>query len=153
MGTLRSTAALFAASFVLAAAPLPAETVDRTFAFETDKWFLLDDVKAGPVTLHRIQVARTGLGTKSAVLRPSNVDFLAGIEIRLEYTHTGTRSWKARFAVAILDDAGRTIDGYNGTETLADSEDHEIEAVRFATLKYGLEVARKLRVVIDCQPE
>jgi hypothetical protein len=151
---MRPTRAV-AVAFVLlsSAASLFAETVNHTFTFETDKWFSLDDAKEGPVTLHRIQIARSGLGTKQSLLRPGNADYLAGVEIQLEYTNTATRDWQARFRVAWLDDAGREIDGYNGSEGLDEGENHQIETIKIATLKYGLERARKLRVVIDCRPE
>jgi hypothetical protein len=127
--------------------------VSRTFAFETDKWFTLDAVE-GPVTLHRIQVARQqGMFTKSTLFRPGNSEFLASIEIRLEYSNTATRDWKAKFRLALLDDAGSEIDGYNGTEDIDEGGSHELVTVKLSTLKYGLNCARKLRVGVELRPE
>jgi ELWxxDGT repeat protein len=150
-GTLALALALLAA-FV----PRPAlgQTVSRTFAFESDKWYLLDDAKEGPVTLHRIQVARQhGHFTKSTLFRPGNSEYLVSIEIKLEYSNSATKDWKAKFRLALLDEGGQEIDGYNGKEDLNDQESHNLVTIKLSTLKYALERARKLRVVIECEPD
>ena len=146
-----------ALAFVLFAAFAPrrtfAEDVNRTFAFEADKWYSLDDAKEGPVTLHRIQVAlQRGRFTKSALFRPGNSDYLASIEIRLEYSNSATKDWKGKFNLALLDENGQEIDGYNGKEDLNEQESHNIVTIKLSTLKYALERARKFRVAIVCEP-
>jgi hypothetical protein len=136
--------------------PRPAlgQAPSRIFAFEADKWYSLDEAKEGPVTLHRIQIARQhGQLTKSTIFRPGNSEYLASIEIRLEYSNSATRDWKAKFRLALLDESGAEIDGYNGTEDLDEQENHQLATIKLSTLKYALEKARKLRVAIECQPE
>ena len=155
-GLLTQGSLALALALLAAFVPRPAlgQAVSRTFAFEADKWYVLDDAKEGPVTLHRIQVARQrGHLTKSALFRPGNSEYLASIEIRLEYSNSATRDWKARFRLALLDDGGQEIDGYNGSEDLNEQESHNLVTIKLSTLKYGLERARKLRVVIECEPD
>ena len=151
---LQISALVLAGCLATGRAPAATATVNRTFAFEIDKWYALDDVKEGPVTLHRIEVQRQkGLFTKSTLIRPGNTEFLASIEIRLEYSNTATRDWKATLHVALLDAADVEIDGFNGKEQLGEAENHNLVTVKLSTLKYGLDRAKKLRVVIECEPE
>jgi hypothetical protein len=134
--------------------PAAAGGVNKTFDFELGKWYALDDAKEGPVSLHRIQIVRqAGLLTKSNLLRPGNAEYLASIEIRLEYSSSATRDWKAKFRLALLDEQEQEIDGYNGSASLNEEESHEIVTIKLSTLKYGLARARKLRVVIESEPE
>jgi len=150
----RAFAVAAVAGLLAAGRPAAAAGVNRTFPFETDKWYSLDDAKEGPVSLHRIQIARReGLLTKSNLFRPGNAEYLASIEIRLEYSNSATRDWKAKFRLALLDEQEREIDGYNGSEGLDEDQSHNIVTIKLSTLKYGLERARKLRVVIDSEPE
>ena len=139
---------------LMAPRPTRADVLTRTFAFETDKWHSLDDAKDGPVTLHRIQIARQhGRFTKSTLFRPGNSEYLASIEIKIEYSNSATKDWKAKLRVALLDDAGLEIDGYNGSEDVDEQQSHNLVTVKLSTLKYGLDRARKLRVVIECSPD
>ena len=55
--------------------------------------------------------------------------------------------------MALLDAADVEIDGYNGKEQLGEAENHNLATVKLSTLKYGLDRAKKLRVVIECEPE
>ena len=147
---------LIVALIVLAASvPLLAQdTLSQTFPFEADKWFSLGDAGSGPLVLHRIQVARQqGRFTMPTLSRPGNTEFLVGIEIRIEYSNAATRDWKAKLRIALLDESGREIDGYNGTENLDEGEKHQIATIKLATLKYGLERARQLRVSAELRPE
>jgi hypothetical protein len=138
----------------VAAGRTPAAGGARTFAFEADKWFSLDDVKQGPVTLHRIQVAhQKGLLTKSNLFRPGNADYLASIEIRIEYSNSATRDMKARLQIALLDEAGREMDGYNGKEDLDSEQKFQLITVKLSTLKYALDRAKQLRVAIESEPD
>lgn len=146
---------LTTAMVLVASSPLRAQdTLRQTFDFETDKWFSLGDAGSGPVALHRIQVARQqGHFTSSTLSRPGNTEFLAAIEIRIEYSNAATRDWKAKLRLTLLDEAGREIDGYSGTENLDEGEKHQIATIKLSTLKYGLERARKLRVSAELRPE
>ncbi len=133
--------------------PAAAGTVEQTLAFELDKWYALDSSE-GPVMLHRIQLVRQrGLLTKSAVFRPGNAEYLASVEIRLEYSNSANHDWKAKFKLAWLDADGREIDGYNGSEDLDEKESHEIATIKLSTLQYGLDCAKKLRVSIEYRPD
>jgi hypothetical protein len=154
MSTTRRTLLLsFAVAGALCVAPAEAGSVSQTVPFEMDKWYALDSAE-GSVTLHRIQLTRQrGLLTKSTVFRPGNAEFLASVEIKLEYSNSGTRDWKAKFKLAWLDDEGREIDGYNGSEDLDDKEDHQLVTVKLSTLQYGLSRAKKLRLAIDYNPD
>ena len=131
------------------------DAVEQSFAFETDKWFSLgDNPSSAPAVLHRIQVTRQSGGFgKSSLMRPGNSDFLAPIEFRIEYSNVATHDWKARLRVTLLDEAGREIDGYSGTENLDEGERHQLLNIKIATLKYGLEKAKKLRVTAELRPE
>lgn len=144
------------ACLLLGSAPLPGEdAVEQSFAFETDKWFPLGDAQgSAPAVLHRIQVTRQpgGFG-KSLLMRPGNSDFLAPLEFRIEYSNSATHDWKVKLRVTLVDDAGREIDGYSGTENLDEGERHQLLTLKIATLKYGLEKARKLRVTAELRPE
>jgi hypothetical protein len=151
----RASAVAVAVMLGLLATGRPADAggVNKTFAFELDKWYDLDEVKEGPVSLHRIQIVRQGgLFTKSNLFRPGNAEYLASIEIRLEYSNSATRDWKARFHLTLLDEQDREIDGYNGSQDLNEGESHQLATIKLSTLKYGLEHARKLRVAIEAEP-
>jgi hypothetical protein len=86
------------------------------------------------------------------MFRPGNSEYLASVEIRLEYSNSATHDWKAKFKLAWLDEGGREIDGYNGSEDLDDRESHQLVTVKLSTLQYGLERAKKLRVAIEYRP-
>ncbi len=140
----------FAVAFVLAglALPLHAGTVDKTVNFVLDQWIDLA-VTDGPVTLHRIMVAKQGGITKSKLLRPGNSEYLTDVQLVLEFSNSASKDWEASFEVEWLDGGGQAIDGYNDTESL-DSESHQDDTtVTLSTLKYGLEKAKKLKIKID----
>ena len=138
----------------VAAGNIHAAGAARTFAFEADKWFSLDDVKQGPITLHRIQVAhQKGLLTKSNLFRPGNADYLASVEIRIEYSNSATRDMKARLQIALLDEAGREMDGYSGKEDMDSEQKFQLITIKLSTLKYALDRAKQLRVAVDSEPE
>lgn len=143
-------------ALIVAQMPFTAQAggVSRTFPYETDKWYQLDAAPEGPVTLHRLQVARQrGLFTTSNLFRPGNTEYLAAIEIRLEYSNSATTDWKARLQIAFLDEENREIDGYKGSEDLDEQQKHNVATIKLSTLKYALARARKLRVVIECEPD
>jgi hypothetical protein len=154
----RLAAVTIAVLVLLGSTSLPSygqDAVDQVFAFETDKWLSLGDTPAGaPAVLHRIQVTRQSGGFgKSTLLRPGNSDFLAPIEFRIEYSNAASHDWKAKLRVTLLDEAGHEIDGYSGTENLDEGERHQLLNIKIATLKYGLEKAKKLRVSAELRPE
>jgi hypothetical protein len=131
-----------------------AEAVTRTFVYENDKWYPLDDAQDGPITLHRLQVThQKGFFTKSNLIRPNNADYLSSLEIRLEYSNSATTDWKASLQIVLLDEDNREIDGYKGRQDLNEQEKHNVVTIRLSTLKYALERARKLKVSIECQPD
>src|SRR5262245_7846662 len=124
-GRLASIPIAAVACLLVGSARLSAQdAVEQSFAFETDKWFSLGDApSSAPAVLHRIQVARQqgGFG-KNLLMRPGNSDFLAPLEFRIEYSNAASHDWKAKLRVTLLDEAGREIDGYNGTENLDEGE-------------------------------
>src|SRR4029077_9367275 len=103
-----------------------------------DKWFSLDDARQGPITWHRVEIAhQKGLFTKSNLFRPGNAEYLATIEIRIEYSNAATHDYKGRLQLVLLDEAGREIDGYNGKEALDSEQKYEVITIMLSTLKYG----------------
>jgi len=142
---------------LLASLALPlgaaAETVNKTFPFDLDKWYDVG-VTEGPVTIHRVRVARQGgMVTKSKIFRPGNSEYLDSVQIQVEYSNTATRDWKADLRVVWTDDKDLVIDGYNGSEQLDERESFQHATVSLSTFKYGLEKARRLRVEIVLKPE
>ncbi len=107
----------------------------------------------GPVTLHRIRLVREGGITKSSFMRPGNSQYLADVQIQLEYTNDSTNDWEAKFDLEWLDSAGVAIDGYRGQEGLDSEKRHDEQTVTLSTLKYGIDRAKKLRIRIDFQPD
>jgi hypothetical protein len=143
---------LLVSLLVAVAAPASAGEVDKTFPFTLDQWFDLG-ASDGPVTLHRVRIVREGGLTKSRIMRPGNSEYLEDVQIQLEFSNDSTRDWEARFRLEWVDDAGRTIDGYNGSENLDDDSRHDQQTITLSTLRYGIDRARKLRVRIDFDPD
>jgi len=130
-----------------------AESLNKSYPFELDKWYDVG-VNEGPVTIHRVRVARQGgLVTKSKIFRPGNSEYLDNVQIQIEYSNTATRDWKADLRIVWTDDKDLVVDGYNGTEQLDEKESFQQATVTLSTLKYGLEKARKLRVEMVLRPE
>lgn len=128
-----------------------AADVDTTVNFALDKWYDLE-VAEGPVTLHRIRIAKqSGPVTKSLFVRPGNDEFLQTIQIQLEYSNDATTDWVADIDLELVDSDGVAIDGYHDDEGLGDGERHEEATVTLSTLKYGLERVKKMRLKIRCE--
>lgn len=133
--------------------PASAEGVNKTFPFELEKWYDVGVVE-GPVTIHRVRVARQGgLVTKSKIFRPGNSEYLDTVQIQVEYSNTATRDWKADLRIVWTDEKDLVIDGYNGTEQLDEKESFQHANVSLSTFKYGIEKARRLRVEMVLKPE
>jgi hypothetical protein len=148
----RAAAAVAAALLALAlAAPAAAGEVDKTVSFALDQWIPLDSTD-GPLTLHRIRLARHGSEVKSRLMRPGNSQYLEDVQIQVEFSNAASKDWEMRLDVEWLDGDGRVIDGYDDTENL-DSDSHfDQQTVTLSTLRYGLERARKLHVRITYYP-
>jgi hypothetical protein len=86
-------------------------------------------------------------------MRPGNSQYLADVQIQLEYTNDSTNDWEAKFDVEWLDASGVAIDGYRGQEGLDSEKRHDQQTVTLSTLKYGLEKAKKLRIRLDYNPD
>lgn len=144
---------LLAALAAALAAPRPAAAgeVEKTAAFSLDTWLALDS-HDGPVTLHRVRLARTGGEVKSRLLRPGNSEYLADVQIQVEFSNEASKDWEMRLKVEWLDADGRVIDGYDDTENLDSDSRYDQQTVTLSTLRYGLERARKLRVRITYYP-
>lgn len=138
---------LVAAAFVLAAAPSQAAEVDKTFPFELDRWYDLD-VEDGPITLHRIRVTRVRDNVKAMISRPGNAEYLETVRIEIEYSHTGKGDREADLKIHWLDADGTIIDGYDDDEDIDEESARDEITATWATLKYGLDVAKKLDVQI-----
>ena len=126
--------------------------VEKSVPFELDRWVELGATD-GPVTLHRLRVARQAAGAKSKLVRPGNSQYLADVQIQLEFTNDATRDWEARLEVEWLDADGAVIDGYGDSENLDSESRHDEQTVTLSTLRYGLERARTLKVRIRFQPD
>jgi len=129
-----------------------AGTAEKTSTFKIGEWIDLA-ASDGPVTLHRLRLVREGGVTKSTFMRPGNSQYLADVQIQLEFTNDATQDWEARFAVEWLDADGKAIDGYQGNEGLDSEKRHDQQTVTLSTLKYGLDRAKKLKIRIDFNPD
>jgi len=140
-------------ALALAAPALAQTSVDKTVPFELDKWYELG-VKDGPVTLHRIRLARqAGGGLKARVTRAADEEYTVPIKVELEYSNASSSDWKAAFRISWVDDDGQVIDGYNGSSQLDDKKDFDRVGGTVTTLKYGLARARPLRLVMSVRPD
>ena len=86
-------------------------------------------------------------------MRPGNDEYLADVQVQLEFTNDATRDWEASLRIEWLDAAGHVVDGYRDTEELDSDSRHDVQTVTLSTLRYGLERASKLRVRIEFHPE
>jgi hypothetical protein len=137
--------------FALLTLPVTARagSVDTSFKFELGKWHELD-AKDGPITLHRIRLVEQSGITKSTFFRPgASSDFLRTVQVQIEYTNAGDKDWEAGLNIVWADGEDRTIDGYHGSEDLNKHEEHELVTVTLSSLKYGIDVAKKLKVKIE----
>ncbi len=126
--------------------------VEKTVSFELDRWVELDATD-GPVTLHRIRLARTARSAKSRLMRPGNDEYLEDVQIQLEFTNEASRDWEAVLAIEWLDAAGQPIDGYDDGENLDSESRRDVQTVTLSTLRYGLERAKKLRLRVAFHPD
>lgn len=131
----------------VAALPAGAASISREFPFELDKWYELD-VTDGPVTIHRVRVEHLDGNIKSTVFRGTNTEFVETVQIQVEYTNESDRDYDADLDIVWVDSQGREIDGYRDEEGI-DEESHDEMTAALSTSKYGLEVAKTLRVKID----
>jgi len=133
--------------------PAHAGEVSRTFSFEVGKWYELGATD-GPVTLHRIRVKEDTGFTKTNIFRPGKANpYATTVVIELEYSNSSSRDWEADIVAHWVDSQGRPIDGYDGEEGLGEDENHEGATMTISTLKYGLEMAKKLVVEIEFNPD
>ena len=151
MRTLRSLCFAAAVSALLPVAAF-AGTAEKTVPFAFDQWVELASTD-GPVTLHRLRIVREGGITKSSFMRPGNNQYLADVQIQLEFTNDSTNDWEAQFEIEWVDGDGKVIDGYKGKEGLDSEQRHEQQTVTLSTLKYGLDKAKKLKIRIDTNPD
>jgi len=137
----------------LLAVPASAQTsVDKTVPFELDRWYELN-VKEGPITLHRIRLERQGGGGLKARVTGADDEFRTPVKVELEYTNVASSDWRAVFRVTWTDEAGETIDGYNGSHQLSEKKDFERTGGTVSTLRYGIAKAKKLRLLINVKPD
>lgn len=139
-------------TLLVAAVALAGEAVDKNVPFELGKWVALEHTE-GPVVLHRMQVVeKTGAITKSSIFRPVGSEYLKTVQLQIEYSNSATKDWKLWLQVEWLDADGKVIDGYRDSESLDDSESHDVVTITLSTLKYGLERARDLKVHLEVRP-
>lgn len=141
---------LVAAALVLSLTP--AAAVEKSAAFALDQWIELKATD-GPVTLHRIRLASQGGVTKSKLFRPGGSQYLADVQIQLEFSNEATDDWKARVRFEWLDSAGVVIDGYDGSEDLDSESRFEQQTMTLSTSRYGLDRAKKIRLEISVAPD
>jgi len=135
------------------AAPASAQTsVDRTVPFELDKWFELN-VKEGPITLHRIRLERVGGGGLKARVTGGEDEYRVAVKVELEYSNAASSDWRGVFRISWVDEAGETIDGYNGSHELEEKKDFIRTGGTVTTLRYGLAHARRLRLLLNVKPD
>jgi hypothetical protein len=137
---------------LLVAGPASAGTAEKKVPFKIGEWFDLASTD-GPVTLHRVRLVREGGLTKSTFMRPGNSEYLADVQIQLEFSNDATQDWEANLVIEWLDAEGRAIDGYRGAEGLDSEKRHDQQTVTLSTLKYGLERAKSLKIRIVTNPD
>ena len=135
----------------MTAAAAHAGTAEKTVAFKIGEWIDLASTD-GPVTLHRIRLVREGGITKSTFMRPGNSQYLADVQIQLEFTNDATRDWEANFVVEWVDADGKAIDGYKGDEGLDSEKRHDQQTVTLSTLKYGIDTGEEAEDQNRLQP-
>jgi len=126
---------------------------EKEVPFELGKWVEVS-AEDGPVKLHRIRVVEyQGRVGKAEFFRPFSSEYMKTVQVQLEYSNSATKDWKARIYIEWLDADGTVIDGYNDEENLDDSENHDVATVTQATLKYGLDRAKKFKIRLDIHPD
>jgi hypothetical protein len=75
------------------------------------------------------------------------------VQIQIEYSNSSTTDWQVDANIAWLDADDKVIDGYKGDEDLDEGGSHEVATMLFATLKYGLDQARRLRIGLTIGPD
>lgn len=128
--------------------PLAAGEVSKDVSFALDQWIELK-AEDGPVTLHRIRLAKQGGVTKSKFLRPGNSQFLTDVQIQLEYSNDSSKDWEVHIDLSWVDGDGKVIDGYDDTEGLDSESRQDDTTVTLSTLKYGLDRAKKLKIKLE----
>ena len=151
MRTLRKLTIALALTTLLPAATY-AGTAEKTVPFALDQWVDLASTD-GPLTLHRVRIVRQGGVTKSSFMRPGNSKFLDDVQIQIEFTNDSSNDWEAHVAIEWLDAEGKTIDGFDGKESLDSEQRHDQQTITLSTLKYGVEKAKKLKIRIDTNPD
>ncbi len=129
-----------------------AEPFQKTVPFVLDQWIEIG-YRDGPVTIHRLRLERKSRSFKSTVTRPGNSEFLQDVQIQIEYSNTSTTDWQVNANIAWLDAGDKVIDGSKGDEDLDEGGSHEVATMLFATLKYGREQARRIRIGLTVGPD
>jgi len=140
------------AATVLTAPASGQTSVNKTVAFELDKWYELN-VKEGPITLHRIRLERAGGGGLKARVIGGEDEYRVPVKVELEYSNISSTDWKAVFQVSWVDEGGEAIDGYYGSHQLDEKKDFDRTGGTVTTLRYGLARARKLRLLLNVKPD
>jgi hypothetical protein len=73
------------------------------------------------------------------------------VQLKVEYSNSEQRDWKAPLDVVRVDGDGTPIDGCQGDEGLDGEASHGKVTVTLPTLEYGLARARKLKLVIGSE--
>ena len=79
-------------------------------------------------------------------MRPTGSDYLADVQIQIEFTNDATADWETHLEFEWLDADGKVIDGFRGNQGLDSETRHEDQTVTLSTLKYGLERAKTIRI-------
>lgn len=147
MTTARILPCLFAFLFLLAvAAPASAVTIEKDFPFELDTWYEIGH-ENGPIQIHRVRVKHVAGNLKSRVFRGNDTEFVETVQIQVEYTNRSDDDVEADLDIVWVDSQGREIDGYREEEDM-DEDEHDEMTAALSTSKYGLEVAKTLKVRI-----
>jgi len=149
---MRPRVLLLAALLLFPADTLLAGEVAKSVPFQLDQWTELQAVD-GPVTLHRVRLARQAGMTKSKLFRPGQSEYLEDVQVQLEFSNDATKDWEARLKVEWLDADGAVIDGYDASENLDNEARREVQTVTLSTLRYGIARAKTLRLSITFYPD
>ena len=129
-----------------------ATVLKQSCEFRLEAWCDIEQTDGG-VTIHRARVTTTESGLRSiSATNVLNEEYLKRIMVQIEYSNSGSRTYKSFVKVRWLDSEAEPIDGFGDEEGLESSKSHAMIKRSIGALKYGLVKAKTLEVEINVNP-